>query len=154
MVIRKAMNNDYKWFVNVHKSAWLFHQKEVEWRYQTVEKYSIPLDDYMVLFDKYTVLVAEFDWKIVWTILFSINSEFSNGLFKERNYMYISNFAVLPEYSSKWIWQALMNKAESIAEEKWLKEIQLDVREFNKRAEKFYEKRWFSVSSLNMIKHL
>jgi len=47
--------------VNVHKSAWLFHQKEVERRYQSVDKYSIPLEDYINLFDKYTILLAEID---------------------------------------------------------------------------------------------
>ncbi len=154
ITIREAGVDDFKDFKKIHKESWLFHQKNVQWRYLPVDRYRLLQSEYEKLFDDYTILLAEKDKKVVGIILFFIKKEPETWLFKQRHYLYVSNFVVLEEYRRMWIWEKMLEAVEKKAEEKWIPEIQLDVRSFNVWAEKFYEKRGYDTTSHCMTKHI
>ena len=153
-IIREAERKDFLWFKKVHYHWWLYHQKNLDWRYQIVDNYSVSEEEYLKLLDKYIILVVEKASQIIAIVLLDIIHEPSTGLFKERNYLYVSNLVVLEEYRKLWIWKILMNEVERIAKEKKISQIQLDVRSFNVSAIAFYRKWWYETTSENMIKHL
>lgn len=154
VIIREAKDWDFGWFRKIHKQGWLFHEKHCKWRYKPKEDYELLEEEYIWLLEKYETFVAVHDNHLVGFILVREKSTEESNLFRERNYMYVSDFVVLEDFRWLWIWQKLMQYVESLSRQRWITEIDLKVRNFNKSAIDFYEKSDYEFYTCNMRKEL
>jgi ribosomal protein S18 acetylase RimI-like enzyme len=73
-----------------------------------------------------------------------------NPFIYEQNQVYIHHIAVHDQYRCQGVGQALFRELERIAKEKGINQFALDTWEFNKNAQKFFEKLGFVTYNLKM----
>lgn len=156
IIIRKAVEKDFTWILAVSDEVAELHRIHVPWKFKKSETESFPylrfqadLND-----EKQRFYVAELEEKVIWFVLFSFEESSTYPIMKQREYLFVDSLWVLEEFQKEWVGKRLMQLVETEAKERWIKEIELDVRNFNKKALWFYEKWWYSVFNCKMRKEV
>lgn len=154
--IREAVEKDFQWFLKVSDEVAELHAKNVPWKFQVSEAESFPHSKFTdILHDNEQKLyVGEVEWRVVWFILYLFKKASDYTIMTQRDYLFVDSLWVLSEFHTCWIGKKLMELAESAARERGVKEIELDVRSFNKKALHFYEKWWYSAYNYKMRKEI
>ena len=95
------------------------------------------------------IYVAEVTGRLAGIILMKIRSQEHYLLFPQT-YLHVSTLVVAAEFQGQGVAQRLMATAVTIAQERQLNQIRLNVYEFNQRAIAFYEKEGFVTGSRQM----
>ncbi len=154
MKIRNALETDYLNIIN------LFSELETMHRENHPERFKKPETDYpnlelyldMIRDVNHIVLVAEKNDIICGLLIAEIKDAPEIATFVKRKYIELINLVV--KEKRKKIGSFLLDKLESIAKQKEINQIELNVYAFNKNAYNFYYKNSFKIQSYRMIKNL
>ncbi len=95
------------------------------------------------------IYVAEVAGRLAGIILMKIKSQ-EHYLLYPQTYLHVSTLVVAADFQGQGVAQRLMATAVTIAQERQLNQIRLNVYEFNQRAIAFYEKEGFVTGSRQM----
>lgn len=141
MKIRPATINDITFIKQCLIDSWVEHAKnepdlldEERMRQANIEQYYRD----SLQSDKSFVLIAEVDGNVAGTIRADIQN--IPGFFKHNTILYIDDVCVAPEYRQHGVAQELLQAVEAIAKQHNIRRLQGRVYEFNKSAQRLFQK--------------
>lgn len=153
--IRNAEYDDFNGFVKVFSVVEELHRINLDWKYKKPEiLFSKEEFNNMIEDNNIKIYLACLWEDIIWLLLAYIKNQKNKPVLKDRVYIDIDTICVLDKYRNLWIWKMLLSKIEDWAKNNNILDIQLNVREFNKSAKKFYSNNWFNSVSCIMRKTL
>ncbi len=154
IILVPATQEDYLWFVEVFKEVEEFHRLQAPWKFKQPEPELFTKEYYMSIITSADskLLLAKDGERVVWCALAFIKKASDIPVLKPRIWVDIDTIVVQETYKKKWIGKILLQKVEDRAKENAISDIELNVRDFNQWAIKFYEKSWFTTYSHKMRK--
>jgi diamine N-acetyltransferase len=156
VTIRKATEKDYPGLVKLYDDLNLLHSQNLPHIFQTPGEtpQSLEYIKSLLVNPKAIVLVAEMRGLIIGFVQAELRSAPDHPVTVKRQYVYIGDICVKADHRRSLIGTKLIGAIESWAAENSIKEIDLNVWDFNKRAMAFFEESGFKYSHHTMEKTL
>jgi diamine N-acetyltransferase len=154
--VRPARMEDHEGLCEIFAEVDALHHEAVPAVFQTPSK-SARTRDYLssVLADKNAaLLVAEREGRLIGVIQARVREMPDVPIFVHRRYAAVEDIAVRKECRRSGVGRALMEKAQEWARARGLRQVELNVWEFNREAIAFYEKLGYRPASRKMWKAL
>lgn len=156
MHIRAATGEDYEVLCNLFAEVDLLHSDRLPGFFRRPEGPARGREffHHMMEGEGSVLLVAQWEGRVVGFVVALIRESLPIPIITPRRYAVIDSLGVAREFRRRGIGKALMDRAEEWALVKGIREMELNVWEFNSDAIAFYERRGFHTISRRMLKRL
>jgi ribosomal protein S18 acetylase RimI-like enzyme len=153
MIIRKAVEKDYESICLLYKQVDQLHADKLPHIFQAMPENPLQREYFLGLIHTYNsiIFIAEEKEQVIGFINVLVRVSSDIPVLVPRCYGIIENISVDQEYRGRGVGRALMSKAHEWALEMGAGEIELNVYEFNRTAQIFYENLGYKTQSRRMI---
>lgn len=155
VLVREATVSDYDNFIRVYSEVEKLHREKLPWKFKEPDILFSKQDYKDMIDNSLTKVYLACVWQTaVWLVIAYIKDHKDIPQLQRRTYINIDTICVVETHRKQWIWKILLSEVENWARDNNILDIQLNVREFNEDAKKFYLNHWFEPISIIMRKTL